>query len=151
LGAESAGRVEAAEVVSALAVEIGDGTLVLDLPEDAPEEAIIRCMRTKARAKAWTLKRQYARAAGDDGLDELADEGPDVLERLARQRLRAEMRRAVEHDAEALAHLERIHLGYDRAEIAGDLDCTAHRVDVVRNRIVRAVTGLWARTKDEKK
>jgi hypothetical protein len=150
MDAESAGVVEAADLVNTLVEKGLDGTLVWTLPEHASAEEIVGHACMKLFGMRSTLRRQAARTVRDDGVDERADASPDALARLLARRAVADIERTFEHDAEASAHLREMLAGKGRAEIAREIGCTAQHVDVVRNRIIRGVAALYTTRNDDR-
>lgn len=142
IDAESAGVVEATDLVNTLVERGLGGTLPWSLPDHATTEQIVAHACMKLYAMRSALRKTAAYARGDDALDERADEAPDAFARLSGERAIADVVRAFEHDAEASAHIAKMREGKTRKDIASELGCTAGRVDVVRNRIVRGMTAL---------
>jgi hypothetical protein len=148
--AESAGVVETVDLVNTLMEKSLSGTLIWTLPENATDEEIVASACNKLYGMRSTLRRKAALTPGDDdALDELADEAPDALELLVARGAIEDAARALEHDAEASAHLREMLEGKKRAEIVRKFGCSAEHADVVRKRIMRGIAALGAGMNDE--
>jgi hypothetical protein len=150
IDAESAGVVEAADLVSTLLVTSLDGMLGWTLPEDATEEQILGLACAKLHGMRRTLQRQAARTGHyDDALDERPDPGPDALARLMRERGIVDMERLFEHDAEASVYLGEMLEGEARAEIMCKLGWPLRRANTAYKRIVRGIAAHARRINDD--
>ena len=150
IDAESAGVVEAADVVITLLVTSLDGALGWTLPEDATEEQILGLACAKLSGMRWTLQRQAARTVSyDDALEEREDPGPDALARLVAKRGFADLERLFEHDAEGWAYFAEMLDGKTCPAIASTLGCTLEQGDTVRRRVVRRTAALCRTMNDD--
>ena len=150
IDAESAGVVEAADLVVTLLVTSLDGALGWTLPEEATQEQILGLACAKLHGMCWTLQRRAARTVYyDDARDDRADPGPDTLTRLTEARGLLDLERILAHDAAGASYLRRMLEGKKREEIMAEVGCTAEHADVVRKRIVRGIAAHVRRMNDD--
>jgi hypothetical protein len=150
MDAESAGVVEAGDLVGALFEKSLDGTLAWTLQERATDDEIVAYACTKLFGMRSTLRRKAARTVCDDALDERPDPGPDALARLMVKRGVVDLERVFERDGEASAYLREMLDGETRPEIVRTLGWPVARAKVVRWRIVRRTQALYAETNDDR-